>query len=49
MWFTVKTIEDFIDDQKLVYQAILSTRYLTKPLLDDVDPMIELNVFFSPT
>ena len=31
---------------KLVYQAIQSTRYLSKHLLDVVDPMIKLNDFF---
>ena len=47
MWFTIKTSKHFTNLlPKFVYQAIQSTRYLSKSLLDVVDPVIELNVFF---
>lgn len=47
LWFTIKTSKHFTDGPKLVYQAIQSTRYLPKPLLDVVDPVIERNGFFA--
>ena len=34
MWFTVKTRKNITGGPKLVYQAIQSTRYLSKPFFD---------------
>ncbi|KAJ9579138.1 hypothetical protein L9F63_024754 [Diploptera punctata] len=47
MWFTIKTSKLVTDGQKLVCQAIQSTRYLLKLLLDLVDTVIERIVFFA--
>ena len=45
--FTTKKSKYFTGGTKLVYEEILSIRYLSKYLLDFVDPVIEQNGFFA--
>ena len=45
MCFTIKTSKHSTVSLKLVYKTIQSTRYLSKPLLDVVDPVFELSGF----
>ena len=47
MCFTIKTSKHCTDGPKLVYQAMQYTRYLSKPLLEVVDPVIERNGFIA--
>ena len=44
---TTKTSKYITGDPKLVYQAMQSTRYLSKHLFDVFDPMIERKGFFA--
>ena len=45
LWFAIKTSKHFTNGPKLVYQAIQTIKYLSKHLLDVVDPMIERNIY----
>ena len=47
LWFSVKVESSIISGPKHLYQAIVSTRYLSQDLKAVIDPMIEQNAYFA--